>query len=92
MSGEPQKNSLYSTKSGSKKIFQLSDVPTPIASVDIYDEQEFYISLAKLIVSNQYVGTWIFKIDDEFNGRGTACLNLDHVKTLSALRKKQING
>ena len=60
--------------------------------MDIYDEQEFYISLAKLIVSNQYVSSWIFKIDDEFNGRGTACLNLDHVKSLSALRKKQINS
>jgi hypothetical protein len=38
MAGEPQKQSLYSTKSGSKKIFQLADVPTPVASVDIYDE------------------------------------------------------
>jgi hypothetical protein len=32
----------------------------------------------------------VFKIDDEFNGRGTAYLNLDHVKSLSNLRKKHI--
>ena len=46
LSGEPSKQHLYSTKSGAKKIFQLADVPTPICSVDIYDEQEFVQSLA----------------------------------------------
>jgi IQ domain-containing protein H len=68
----------------------MADVPTPVSSVDIYDEQEFVLSLAKLIVGNLYVQTWVFKIDDEFNGRGTAYLNLDHVKSLSNLRKKHI--
>ena len=76
-SGEPQKQHLYSTKSGAKKIFQLADVPTAISSVDIYDEQEFMLSLAKLIANNLYVHTWLFKIDDEFNGRGHAYLNID---------------
>jgi len=61
-----------------------------VSSVDIYDEQEFILSLAKLIVGNLYVQTWVFKIDDEFNGRGTAYLNLDHIKSLSNLRKKHI--
>jgi len=90
LSGEPQKQHLYSTKSGAKKIFQLADVPTAISSVDIYDEQEFLLSLAKLIAHNLYVHTWIFKIDDEFNGRGHAYLNIDHVKPLASLRKKPI--
>lgn len=43
LSGEPSKQTLYSTKSGGKKIFQLADVPTPISAVDIYDEQEFIL-------------------------------------------------
>jgi hypothetical protein len=30
----------------------------------------------------------MFKIDDEVNGRGHAYLNMDHIKQLSALRKK----
>lgn len=82
LSGEPAKQHLYSTKSGAKKIFQLADVPTPICSVDIYDEQEFIHSLAQLIAKNLYVTTWIFKIDDEFNGRGHASLNVDLIKPL----------
>jgi len=38
------------------------------------------MSLAKLIAHNLYVTTWIFKIDDEFNGWGHASFNIDHVK------------
>lgn len=48
------------------------------------------LSLAKLIANNLYVTTWIFKIDDEFNGRGHAYLSIDHIKPLSDLRKKQL--
>lgn len=65
-------------------------MPAPVSSVDIYDQQEFILSLAKLILANLYVQTWIFKVDDEFGGRGTAYLNLDHVKPLANLRKKVI--
>lgn len=87
LSGEPQKQTLYSTKSGAKKIFQQADVPTPVAQIDIYDEHEMLMSLAKLIAGNLYVTTWVFKIDDEFNGRGIATLNLDHIKPMARLRK-----
>jgi hypothetical protein len=65
-------------------------VPSPVSTVDIYDEQEFILSLARLIIQNVYVQTWVFKIDDEFGSRGTAFLNLDHVKPLANLRKKVI--
>lgn len=63
-------------------------MPTPISAIDIYDEQEFYLSLAKLIANNMYVQTWVFKIDDEFNGRGHAYLTIDSIKPLADLRKK----
>lgn len=33
----------------------MADVPTPISAIDIYDEQEFLLSLAKLIANNLYV-------------------------------------
>jgi hypothetical protein len=88
MCGEPSKQALYSTKSGAKKIFALADVPTPISAVDIYDEQEFLLQLAKLIANNLYVNTWLFKIDDEFNGRGHAYLTVDNIKALSDIRRK----
>ena len=46
--------------------------------------------MAKLVANNLYVNTWVFKIDDEFNGRGHAFLSIDNIKQLSDLRKKQL--
>ena len=65
-------------------------MPTPIAAYDIYDKKEFELSLARLIAHNLFVNTWIFKIDDEFNGRGHASLNVETVKTITELRKKKV--
>jgi hypothetical protein len=64
-------------------------VPTPISAFDIYDEQEFLMSLAKLIAHNLYVSKWIFKIDDEFSGRGHASFVTDNVKFIAELRKQK---
>ena len=46
--------------------------------------------LAKLIANNLYVNTWIFKIDDEFGGRGHAYLYIDNIKALAEIRRKQV--
>ena len=46
--------------------------------------------LTKLIAHNLYINTWIFKIDDEFNGRGHASLNVESIKTIIELRKKKV--
>jgi len=43
--GDPAKVSMYSTKSGAKRIFQQADVPSPISAYDIYDKREFELSL-----------------------------------------------
>ena len=48
------------------------------------------MSLAKLIANNLYVNKWLFKIDDEFNGRGHAYINIDQIKPLTNLKKKPI--
>ena len=90
MSGEPEKCNIYQTKSGAKRIFQQADFPTPISAYDIYDRNEFESSLAKLIAQNLSINTWIFKIDDEFNGRGHAWLQVENVKTILELRKKKV--
>jgi len=44
------------------------------------------MSLSKLIAHNLYVSTWIFKIDDEFNGRGHASFSIEHIKYFNELR------
>lgn len=47
------------------------------------------MSLAKLIAHNLYNNKWIFKIDDEFGGRGHASFNTDNIKFITNLRKQK---
>jgi len=88
--GEPATTKVFSTKSGAKRIFQMADVPIPIGAYDIYSLDEFIHQLTKLIAHNLYINVWVFKIDDEFNGRGHASLNVEAVKTVMELRKKKV--
>ncbi len=48
------------------------------------------MSLARLIAHNLFVHTWLFKIDDEINGRGHASLHVESVKTIMELRKRKM--
>ena len=68
----------------------MADVPVPIGAYDIYSFKEFCQHLTKLIAHNLFINVWIFKIDDEFNGRGHASLNVENVKTIMELRKKKV--
>jgi len=47
-------------------------------------------SLSRLVAHNLFVNTWIFKIDDEVNGRGHASINVETMKTIVELRKRKI--
>ncbi|EGR31111.1 IQ calmodulin-binding motif family protein, putative, partial [Ichthyophthirius multifiliis] len=87
MCGEPQQHMIYSTKSGSKRIFNICDVPTPPGAFEIYEEKEFINTLAILILNNIKIDTWLFKIDDEINSRGIAYLTVDNISFIKNLRK-----
>lgn len=93
MCGEPDLqtgNIIFSTKSGAKRIFQLCDIPIPVSAYDIAERQEFELALARLIANNLDVNVWLFKIDDEYNARGHASLNVEQVRTIMELRKKKV--
>lgn len=90
LSGEPEKIDIFSTKSGSKRIFQQCDIPIPVGQTDISERQEFEHELTKLIAENLDVNEWIFKMDNEYDGRGHASLKVDQVRTILELRKKKV--
>ena len=46
--------------------------------------------MSRLIANNLDVNVWIFKIDDEFNGRGHASLDVEQVRTVVELRRKKV--
>jgi len=90
LSGEPDRTNIFATKSGAKRIFQQCDIPIPVSAYDIYEKDEFETALSRLIANNLDVNVWIFKMDDEFNGRGHASLNVEQVRTIMELRKKKV--
>lgn len=61
-----------------------------MSAYDIYEKDEFETALSRLIANNLDVNVWIFKMDDEFNGRGHASLNVEQVRTIMELRKKKV--
>jgi hypothetical protein len=80
--------SIFS-KSGNKRIFELNNIPFPTSAWDIENEEEFYDSLTDLINKYMNVNVWIFKIDNEINGRGIAHLQLDKSKIFFELKTER---
>ncbi|KAF5907609.1 IQ domain-containing protein H isoform X1, partial [Clarias magur] len=76
---EPAVAQLYGTKSGIRRIFSSSGVSMPPGHADIYTLQQLHECFAQLLTDHLEVQRWLFKMDDELGGRGTAYCNVCHV-------------
>ena len=84
---------LYSTKSGSKRIFKSSNVPMPFGEYDIYNRKHMFDALTRLIIEYPNIQRWIFKIDDDFDGLGIAYCDIAiHLPSYANLFKSREKG
>merc|ERR1719487_1510185 len=89
----PRNLTLLASKSNAKRLVTLAELPAGPWAVDIYDEDEFYTSLADLVVRHPEVRHWVFKIDDERNSRGHAYVDLAQLRSVAELlRSAQANA
>ena len=62
-----------------------------MSAYDLNEPEEFESALARLIAKNLDVNVWIFKMDNEYEGRGHAFLDVTQIKTILELRKKKVD-
>jgi hypothetical protein len=92
MGAGPQNMALIASKSNAKKLAQLAQVPIGPWAVDIYDEDEFFTSLAGLLVKHPHVRTWLFKIDDERDARGHAYIDLAKMREVTDTLRSSVHA
>ncbi|KAM9352354.1 IQ motif-containing protein H [Symphorus nematophorus] len=76
---EPTVAQLHSTKSGGRRIFAGAEVDVPPGQADIHSLNQLHETLAELMAQNMDVQRWLFKMDSEHGGRGTAYCDVCHL-------------
>ncbi|XP_069018763.1 IQ motif-containing protein H [Embiotoca jacksoni] len=79
LGSEPAVAQLYSTKSGGRRIFAGAEVDVPPGQGDIYSLNQLHETLAELMAQYIVVKRWLFKMDSEHGGRGTAYCDVNHL-------------
>ena len=89
MMGNINQIDLIFNKSGIKSVLELNEIPFPISAWDIKTEEEFYSSLAHLIVTYPAIQIWLFKCNLETNGKGIAYLNIGNINVINEFKLEQ---
>ena len=91
LTGSPDINNHFSKCSTSYKLFEELNMPLAPSIVFIYKKEEVIPSLTKLIIENMHTERWLFKIDNEHNGRGIAYFDVTSCSALVDIKKNIAN-
>ena len=77
----------FTTKSQTKRLLKNLCIETLPSAMEMYDFGEFLNTFSVLIVKNVSILSWVFKIDDEIQGRGIAYVDFSGSKYLRSILK-----
>eukprot|EP00928_Gymnodinium_smaydae_P042820 TRINITY_DN28808_c0_g1_i1.p1 TRINITY_DN28808_c0_g1~~TRINITY_DN28808_c0_g1_i1.p1 ORF type:complete len:1183 (-),score=229.97 TRINITY_DN28808_c0_g1_i1:60-3422(-) len=83
----PENMHIISSKSSAKQLCKNADLPIGPWAADIRSEDEFYKSLASLVVQHPDVRIWLAKIDDEHNSRGHLRIDMQRMRRVVKLAR-----
>lgn len=86
--GEPQRMKSFMVKSQCKRLLKNLCIETLPSVMEMYDYGEFLNTFSVQVARNPHVQQWVLKIDDEWQGRGLAVLDLSTSKTVRSLLRK----
>eukprot|EP01027_Heterolobosea_sp_BB2_P017929 GEZU01025342.1.p1 GENE.GEZU01025342.1~~GEZU01025342.1.p1 ORF type:complete len:613 (+),score=115.27 GEZU01025342.1:157-1995(+) len=90
LGADPAIAQAYSSKSGNKRLFAAAEVSTPPAAYDLYEENEIYLHLSRLVVDYPEYQRWVIKIDNEYGGRGIAYLDTNKIRCLNEREREKL--
>lgn len=90
--GNPLQSAAFSLKKGSLELFRKCDLPVPPSSSRFSNKEEFLNELVLLLYSNPNITTWLFKINNEFLGRGVATFTVDTLRLLNGMKTNKKNS
>ncbi|KAL0968865.1 hypothetical protein UPYG_G00272910 [Umbra pygmaea] len=88
---EPAVARLYGTKSGGRRVFTSAEVTVPPGQWDIYSLQQLHEVLAQLMTKHMEVRRWLFKMDCEIGGQGTAYCDVSHLSCFTWAQQEYSN-
>jgi hypothetical protein len=78
--GFDPKHNYFGTKDGSKKIFQMAQIPFPESTPLCKSEISFFEETLDLIQRNENAVMLVVKLNDSFSGKGNANMELCHLR------------
>lgn len=86
LTGDPNLSRTYSMQSTSKLLFDDINLPTMPHTEVLVDEEDMVRSFANLILQNPNFDKWVFKVNDEFYGRGIASYSTEGLEIINKIR------
>ncbi|XP_065672664.1 IQ domain-containing protein H isoform X5 [Hydra vulgaris] len=87
---EPDIVQMYSMKSGVRRILESCNISIPPGAFDVCSIDQLHVTLAMLVTKHIHISRWLFKMNDHFDGRGTAyCDVLLHLTCYQQVLKEQ---
>lgn len=89
MAPDPLVAGDLSIRSQSKRLFMEACVNIPIGAHDIFNEEDFFVAMSRLMSSNLDINRWIVKLNTDFHNQSCAYIDVNQLSIIASIRGEQ---